>query len=90
MDRCWHIGKGERRLTPYSGQYRTKYASGALYYLSSNAVDQALRTYFKFKDEFGIELYEDKAMGAVLAGSGIEPDLIDLAGPLGLEIDMHG
>ena len=88
MDRCWHIGKcSHRDMTPYRGRYRGSYAAGASYYLGPIAVDTLVRDYFKYRDEFNIELFEDKAIGSILFQNGIEPRPADIAGLLGLRIE---
>jgi hypothetical protein len=88
MDRCWHIGKSRHRdMTPYRGRYRGSYAAGASYYLGPIAIDTLVKDYFKYRDEFNIELFEDKAIGSILFQNGIEPRAADVAGLLGLKIE---
>jgi hypothetical protein len=88
MDRCWHIGKcAHRDMTPYRGRYRGSYAAGASYYLGPIAIDTLVKDYFRYRDEFNIELFEDKAIGSILFQNGIEPRPADIAGLLGLRIE---
>jgi hypothetical protein len=88
MDRCWHIGKcSDRDMTPYRGRYRGSYAAGASYYLGHTAIDTLVKEYFRYRDEFDIELFEDKAVGSILSQNGIEPQPADIAGLLGLRIE---
>jgi hypothetical protein len=88
MDRCWHIGKcRDRDMTPYRGRYRGSYAAGASYYLGPIAIDTLVKDYFRYRDEFNIELFEDKAIGSILRQNGIEPHSADIAGLLGIGID---
>jgi hypothetical protein len=88
MDRCWHIGKcRDRDMTPYRGRYRGSYARGGSYYLGPNAIDVLARDYFRYRDEFDIELFEDKAIGSILAQNGFEPRSADVAALLGVRIE---
>jgi hypothetical protein len=88
MDRCWHIGKcRDRDMTPYRGRYRGSYAAGASYYLGPIAIDTLVKDYFRYRDAFDIELFEDKAIGSVLGQNGIESHSSDVAGLLGLRIE---
>lgn len=91
MDRCWHAGKClNRDMTPYRGRYRNPYASGAAYYLGPGAVDVLVKDYFRYRAEFDAELYEDKAIGTILAINEIEPKPANIGDILGLQLDMHG
>lgn len=66
----WHFGKCDDttlNATPYSGAFiGTWYAGGCAYFLSRRFAQSALTR----SDVFAAELYEDKAVGDALRGSG--------------------
>jgi hypothetical protein len=87
FDRCWHVGKCERRSDePYQRRFRGAWAGGPLYYLGPKAVEALVREYLFFPGEFEGELFEDKAIGDVLRAHGIAPTEFDLQQAFGIDV----
>jgi SAM-dependent methyltransferase len=90
FDRCWHVGKCEHlKDQPYGRRFRASWAGGRLYYLGPQAVETLVREYLFFPGELDGEIFEDKAVGDVLARYGIKGLDTDLPGIFGIDVEYE-
>lgn len=70
-DRAWHLGKTMMPTPIYSRRQRGMFAYGPMYLMGPKAVDHLVRTWVHFPGEVAGRIYEDRAIGELLAEGGI-------------------
>ncbi len=70
-DRCWHLGKTTAPTPIYSRQMKSLFAYGPLYLLGSRAVEHLVRQWVMYPGDAQGRIYEDRAIGEMLADANI-------------------
>ena len=70
-DRAWHLGKTMTPTPIYNRRQRGMFAYGPMYLMGPKAVDHLVRTWVHFPGEVAGRIYEDRAIGELLAEGGI-------------------